>query len=256
MLPPDRIATTGPSIGPTPAMSAATAAAPDGSTSIFARSATSSSARERSSSETVRTSMWCAARMPNGTVAGRPDGDAVGHRAQLGRRDRVAGGEGRRVRGGAGGLHADHADVGPQLAPGRRRRRPRARLRRPARRSVATSGTCSTISSAIVPCPATTSSWSNGWMRIGAGAVGVLARVHQGLVDAGADQLDARAVLAGRGDLGQRGVGRHEDDGVEAEHPGRERDALRVVAGARRDDPARLLLAATAGPSARTRRAA
>ena len=57
---------------PGAAMSDATAAAPDGSTSIFARSATSRSARERSSSDTVRTGIRCAARMPNGTVPGSP----------------------------------------------------------------------------------------------------------------------------------------------------------------------------------------
>ena len=53
-------------------MTAAAAAAPDGSTSILARSATSSSARDRSSSETVTTSMCRPARIPNGTVPGSP----------------------------------------------------------------------------------------------------------------------------------------------------------------------------------------
>ena len=50
------------------------------------------------------------------------------------------------------------------------------------------------------------------------------------------------AVVPGRRDLRQRGADRHEHRGPHAEQRGGERDALRVVAGAGRDDPGRPLL--------------
>ena len=56
MLPPDRMATAGPSPGTRPARMAASAAAPDGSTTALARSTSSSMAWLISSSWTVTTS--------------------------------------------------------------------------------------------------------------------------------------------------------------------------------------------------------
>ena len=70
-------------------ISAATAAAPDGSTTILARSSSITSARDIDSSETVTTSstyFWIAA---NGTSPGLRDRDAVGHRRHLLQRDRA-----------------------------------------------------------------------------------------------------------------------------------------------------------------------
>ena len=151
MLPPDRIATTGPVSGPTPAIRAAAAAAPEGSTSILARSASEQQrAREvllgdalhldvvrgrgsrtapcRASRPRCRRP-WCAAPAPG---SGDP------RRATPGRRPR--GRPGRR-------------------SPARPGAAPRAAATTPAASppppigtiTVATSGTCSTISSAMVP---------------------------------------------------------------------------------------------------------
>ena len=71
-----------------------------------------------------------------------------------------------------------------------------------------------------------------------AGALGVLRGGHERLGQGLPDELDLRAVGAGRRHLRQRRGLRHEHRGRGAEQPGGERDALRVVAGAGGDHAA------------------
>ena len=70
-MPPERTATIGvPNLFGW-SMTAATAAAPDGSTTILARSSSSTSACDIDSSETVTTSSTCSWMVANGTSPGR-----------------------------------------------------------------------------------------------------------------------------------------------------------------------------------------
>ena len=65
-----------------------------------------------------------------------------------------------------------------------------------------------------MPCPATTSGWSNGGMKTAPVALGELGRGPQRLVDGVAAQHDLGAVVAGRLQLGQRDADGHEDRGA------------------------------------------
>ena len=70
-----------------------------------------------------------------------------------------------------------------------------------------------------------------------------LARRRHRLVEAGPDELDLRAVVPGRVDLGHRRVLRHEDGGRDAGLARCPGDRLAVVARARGDDAGGSLLA-------------
>ncbi|MNW56829.1 hypothetical protein D3C74_345750 [compost metagenome] len=164
MFPPDRITTTGPSHPVGSASSAATPAAPAGSTTSLARSVIISSARDSSSSVTVRTSEPSSDTIENGTgpgvptampsamverasdVVGTPAASDPGYAAA-----RAAWTPTTLTWGAASAMAAATPATSPPPPSGMT--------------TVRTSGTCSRISSASVPWPATTSGWSNGWMN-------------------------------------------------------------------------------------------
>ncbi len=153
-------------------ISAATAAAPAGSTSIFARSSRNSSARDSASSSTVRMSSTSALTWSNVRSPGRPTAIPSAIVRIDGERDRRAGGQrGRPGRRAARPAHRRSAR--PAAAPAGPRRRRRAARRRPCTPARwRTSGTCSRISSPTVPWPATMSGWSNGWTNSAPVALG------------------------------------------------------------------------------------
>ena len=107
------------------------------------------------------------------------------------------------------------------------------------------SGACSSISSPIVPWPGddrriVERRHEHAALRIGErGGVALLERL--------AREHDLGAVVGRRDLLGERRVDRHVDARGDAERGRRERDALGVVAGARRDDAAGPLVVAQRG---------
>ncbi len=107
-----------------------------------------------------------------------------------------------------------------------------------------TSGTCSASSSPTVPCPAMMRSSSNAEMKVAP----VLAARSRAAACASSKVEPWSAICGAVADrrlhLGHRRVDGHEDRRLHAERARRERDALRVVAGARRDDAAGALVGA------------
>ena len=101
--------------------------------------------------------------------------------------------------------------------------------------SVSSSGSCSAISSPIVPWPAITRSSSKACTKVAPVVLGALERRGERLVEVLAGQLDVRPVVHGRLDLRHRRVLRHEDRRRDLRLARRPRDRLAVVAGARRD---------------------
>ena len=167
MLPPESTAHTGP-VSPSSSgeqvIKAATAATPAGSTMSLARSRHSRSALDSASSLTVTTASTWAATSANGTSPGQPtaipsaivdiDAKAVGFPAanDAGQAAAVSAcTPTMRTCGRTALTAAATPAINPPPPVGTR--------------IVPTSGSCSRISSPTVPCPATTSSWSNGWTR-------------------------------------------------------------------------------------------
>ena len=142
---------------------AATAAAPAGSTTIFARSTRASRARDSDSSETVRiSSQWsrtAAKVMSPGHPTAMPSAIVVID----------VSGTGAPWRSDPGKAAAPSACTPITRTSGRAALMAMAM---PASRppppvgtiTVLTSGRCSRISSPAVPCPATMSAWSKGWI--------------------------------------------------------------------------------------------
>ena len=164
MLPPESTATTGAVTSTAPASSAATPTAPAGSTTCLPRSSSISSAREMSSSETVTTSSTSLRTWVKVSSPGRPTAIPSAIVANEGRRT----GSPARSEGGkaaalaawtpitrTSGRSALATTAIPETSPP-----PPTPVT-----MVRTSGHCSRISSATVPCPAMTSAWSNGWMN-------------------------------------------------------------------------------------------
>ena len=157
-LPPESTATTGVGNRRGCSSSAATAAAPAGSTSSFARSRQYSSARDSASSSTVTISSTSAFTCGNVTSPGRPT-------AIPSARVRIAGSGTGACAASDGGHAAAPAACTPttRTPSGTAAATPPSRPPPPVGTStVATSGHCSTISSPTVPWPAITSTWSNG----------------------------------------------------------------------------------------------
>ena len=96
-----------------------------------------------------------------------------------------------------------------------------------------TSGHCSRISSPTVPCPAMTSTWSNGWTSTAPVALGEPRAPRRGSRRPCAPtRCTVGAVPAGGGDLGQRRPLRHEHRG--ADRRASARRARRPARGCRR----------------------
>ena len=108
--------------------------------------------------------------------------------------------------------------------------------------TVPSSGSCSTSSSPIVPCPAITRSSSKAWTNV---APVESTNSCAAAIDSskpGADELDLRPVVPGGVDLRHRRVLRHEDGGRDAGLARRPGDRLAVIARAGRDDAGGALL--------------
>ena len=141
------------------AITAATAAAPPGSTSIFERSRSSRTAREISSSVTVTMGIWCSAMMAKGTSPGVPT--AMPSAMEL-RSNRVTGLPAASDCGKAAARSAWAPMSWVFGAPcARVTARPASKPPPPVHATtVATFGIASMISRPRVPCPATTSTLS------------------------------------------------------------------------------------------------
>jgi hypothetical protein len=241
MLPPDSTTTTGGSKARGSSITAASAAAPAGSTTSLARSSASSSARDSASSSTMTTSSTRSRTSANGRSPGQPTAmpSAIVVISASGT-GRPAASDGRKVSAPAAcaattracGRSALTATAIPATSPP-----PPVHTT-----TVLTSGHCSTSSSPTVPCPATTSAWSKGWMSTGPGLRREVLRVHQRLVDGAAGVPDLRAVRPGGRHLGQRRGRGHEDGRRAVQQGGGQRHPLRVVARAGRHDAAGPLL--------------
>ena len=94
------------------------------------------------------------------------------------------------------------------------------------------------ISMPMVPWPAITSGSSKGCRKVRPSRASQLAGMAQGLVEGVAEQDDLGAPRPAGIDLDRRGRARHHDHGAHVEACGRQRHALRVVAGRGADDAA------------------
>ena len=108
--------------------------------------------------------------------------------------------------------------------------------------TVCTSGACSRISRPAVPCPATMSTWSKGWISTAPVSSANARGPDQRVLEVAAVEDHVGAVRPGRLLLGDRRTLGHEDGGLDAEQLGGERDALGVVAGRGGDDAVGALL--------------
>jgi hypothetical protein len=172
---------------------------------------------------------------PERQLAGPAHGDAVRHRGRGFHRDRLARGQRAGVRRGRSGLHArdlhrrvqigdGHGDSGRQAAAADGND-DRADLR------------------ALLDDLEAERALAGDDVRVlervdqdAPGTLRVLLRAGQRLLDVGAAQQDLRAVATRRLLLRQRGALGHEHGRPGAQQPGRERNALRVVARAGRHD--------------------
>ena len=171
-----------------------------------------------------------------GDVPGSLDRDAVRDRAHVRRLGRPAALEGGPVRRAARRLHADDATVGAQRLHHRRN---------PGEQPAAPEGNDEHVDLGHVL------EHLEGEGALPGHDQGIVERAHErpalalcrGLrrslrvVERLALEHDGRAVAAGRGLLGERCTDRHVDGGGDAEGACRERNALRVVARTRGDDP-------------------
>ena len=254
MLPPESTTTTGGSKAPGSASSAATPAAPAGSTTCFARSRQSSRPRASAASDTATIRSAAQARIANGMSPGRctaiPSA-IVGapthlHRVPLRHRGDQPGHRRR--------LHADDLDLGVERVHGDRhaRREPAAADRdedRPHLRALLDD----LEAERALACHDVLVVERVDEHRAGPGREPQ--RLLERVLDRRPVQDHLRAVAAGGLHLRQRRPLGHDHGRRGAEQPGRERDALRVVA--RRSPPPRRGPAPrrTAGRSWCTRRA-
>ena len=247
ILPPDNTAHTGPCGASSGAdvISAATAAAPAGSTMSFARSMHTNSARQSVFADRANR-VGESPYMSKRDRPGQCNGDAVGHRRHRLGANGLAGGQRARPGRRGGGLHPDHPH-----------------LRRQKVRRSGDSG----------DQPATAGGHHNGGdipnllqdLQPDGGLpgddVGVIERVDQHravllriftrrdqrVVDRLADQVNSCAIRLGGHQLRQRDIDRHEHRRRDPQLGGGPRHALRMVAGAGRDHPASPVLDAQIG---------
>ena len=113
--------------------------------------------------------------------------------------------------------------------------------------TVRTSGACSSTSRPRVPCPATMSTWSNGWISTAPVSSANRRAADQRLLEHVSLEDHVGAVRPGGPLLRDRRALGHEHGGLDAEQLGGQRDALGVVAGRGRDHAARPLLGGQPG---------
>ena len=204
----------------------------------MARSRQSSRARDNDSSETVRTSSTSSLHDLEGQPAGAADGDAIGHRGHRLEGDRLAGDQRRGIGRRILGLHTDDAHVGTQ-----RLDRDGDAGEQPAAAGAHHHGL--DVGHLLEDLQAGGARPGNDVLVVEgvhedrAGLVAERLRGHERLVDDVPVEAHLGAVRACRLDLGDWRALRHEHRCPDAEQRGRERDPLRVVAGAGRDDTAR-----------------
>ena len=252
MLPPESTATTGVPKCCGWSSTAATAAAPAGSTTSLARSTRASTARDSESSETVSISSTWSRTAANGRSPGRPtampsaivfiEGSCCGRPASS-----------------EGGYAAAPAACTPTTRTSGRLAL--TAIATPASRppppvgtiTVCTSGACSSTSSPSVPAPLMMSTWSNGWIS----TAPVSSANRRAAASDSSSTLPSNTTSAPYARVARSlGIGApfgHEHRGVDAEELRRERDALGVVAGRGGDDAAGALLRREPGdPGERT----
>ena len=238
MLPPESTTTTGGSNARGSSSSAATPAAPAGSTTSFARSRQSSRARDSDSSETVTTSSTRSRTSANGTSPGRPTAMPSAIVVIRSQRHRVPGGERGRERRGALGLHADHPDVGLGGLHGRARSRRAGRRRRCRRRWCGRRALLEDLQpDRALPGDDVGVVEGVDEHRAGLGREGLRARAAPRRPTSRANRTSAPYALVAA-TLGSGAPSGMKTVDVQPEQRRGQRHALRVVAGAGRDDAA------------------
>ena len=234
-FPPDSTTTTGGSNADEVARTAATPAAPAGSTTSFARSSNMTSARASQSSLDGDNAVAQCLDQPERNVTGTGDRDPVGHGRHGLQRHRPAGVERRRVGGGADRLHADQPYVGASV------------LDRERDACQQTAAACTDDDRADVGALLDDLQADR---RLSGDDVGMVERMDedrprlggellgrdQCLVDGRADESDVRAVGTGGLLLDDRRTFGHEHRRLGVEHARRQRHPLGVVPGAGRHD--------------------
>ena len=205
MLPPESTATTGGANRRGCSISAATAAAPAGSTTSFARSRQCSSARDSASSSTVTIVVDQRGDLRERHVARPPDRDAVGEGAhRRAARTGAPRGQRRRPRGRLLGLHPDDPHVRSQAFT---RRRDAAEQAAAAGRGPAPSRTSGHLLEDLQPDGALPGDDVDVVERVHEHRAGRARRTRaprRGLVDRVRRRGRTRRRSPGRGDLGQR----------------------------------------------------